>query len=127
MARTKAVLKSEIRITDHISLGVLTRFVPKNIIDAVLISTQAESRRERLLPAHVVVYYVLSLSLLMNVETREVLRCLLEGLKWLTGGIGIKVAGRSGISQARTRLGWKPEHMFFSAQRWTAIEPARRN
>jgi hypothetical protein len=108
MARTKAVLKSEIRITDHISLGVLTRFVPKNIIDAVLISTQAESRRERLLPAHVVVYYVLSLSLLMNVETREVLRCLLEGLKWLTGGIGIKVAGRSGISQARTRLGWKP-------------------
>lgn len=108
MARTKAVLKSEIRITDHISLGVLTRFVPKNIIDAILTSTQAESKRERLLPAHVVVYYVLSLSLLMNVETREVLRCLLEGLKWLSGGLGIKVAGKSGISQARSRLGWKP-------------------
>ena len=108
MARTRAVLKSEMRITDHISLGVLTRFVPKNIIDVTLRSTQAESKRERLLPAHVVVYYVLSLSLIMNVETREVLRCLLEGLKWLTGGVGIKVAGKSGISQARTRLGWKP-------------------
>ena len=37
------------------------------------------------------------------------LRCLLEGLRWLSGaGTDIKVAGKSGISQARKRLGWEP-------------------
>src|SRR5260370_12563302 len=40
---------------------------------------------------------------------REVLRCLLEGVKWLLGPEWeVKVAGKSGISQARTRLGWEP-------------------
>ena len=33
------------------------------------------------------------------------LRCLLEGLRWLWGAEALKVAGRSGISQARSRLG----------------------
>ncbi|MFA5206301.1 MAG: IS4 family transposase [Lentisphaeria bacterium] len=108
MARTKAVLESKIRVTDCISLGVLTRFIPRGTIDEALLATGTESQRERLLPAHVVVYYVLALALFMNVETREVLRWLFEGLKWLTGGAGIRVAGKSGISQARTRLGWRP-------------------
>jgi len=61
------------------------------------------------LPAHVVVYYVLALTLYMQVSYREVLRCLLEGVKWLLGPEWeVKVAGKSGISQARTRLGWEP-------------------
>jgi len=34
---------------------------------------------------------------------------LLEGVKWLPGPEwAVKVAGKSGISQARTRLGWEP-------------------
>jgi hypothetical protein len=37
------------------------------------------------------------------------LRCLLEGIQWLLEpSARIKVAGNSGISQARTRLGWEP-------------------
>jgi hypothetical protein len=44
----------------------------------------------------------------MGSGTREVLRCLLEGLRWLWGAEAVKVAGRSGISQARTRLGEAP-------------------
>jgi len=37
-----------------------------------------------------------------------VLRCLLEGLRWLWGTEAVKVAGKSGISQARSRLGEVP-------------------
>jgi hypothetical protein len=38
-----------------------------------------------------------------------VLRCLLEGVQWLRDpSAGVRVAGKSGISQARTRLGWEP-------------------
>jgi hypothetical protein len=45
----------------------------------------------------------------MQVSYREVLRCLLEGLQWLQKpGERIRVAGKSGISQARTRLGYEP-------------------
>jgi hypothetical protein len=55
------------------------------------------------------VYYVIALALYMQSSYREVLRCLLEGIQWLVEpGAGINVAGNSGISQARTRLGWEP-------------------
>jgi hypothetical protein len=65
--------------------------------------------RQRELPAHVVVYYVIALALYMQSSYREVLRCLLEGIQWLVEpAAGINVAGNSGISQARTRLGWEP-------------------
>src|SRR5208282_3821634 len=51
--------------------------------------------------------YVIALALFMQVSYREVLRCLLEGLAWLRGPrSGVKITGKSGISQARTRLGW---------------------
>jgi hypothetical protein len=45
----------------------------------------------------------------MNSSYREVLRCLLEGIQWLRDpSANLKVAGKSGISQARTRLSWEP-------------------
>jgi len=68
-----------------------------------------ESQRERQLPAHVVVYYVIALALYMEVSTREVLRYLQGGARRLLGpAASIKVTGKSGISAARTRLGWEP-------------------
>jgi hypothetical protein len=109
MARTVAELPSGARITDFISLGVLTKTFPLAAIRAVLGSTGKASLRQRDLPAHVVVYYVIALALYMQSSYREVLRCLLEGIQWLLGPTAVvKVAGKSGISQARTRLGWKP-------------------
>jgi hypothetical protein len=55
------------------------------------------------------VYYVIALALYMQSSYREVLRCLLEGIQWLVDpSTKVKVAGKSGISQARTRLGWEP-------------------
>lgn len=109
MARTPAELPAGARITDYISLGVLAKTFPRTRIEAVLATTQTASRRQRDLPAHVVVYYVLALTLYMQVSYREVLRCLLEGVTWLAGPHRpLKVTGKSGISQARTRLGWRP-------------------
>src|SRR5882672_5718921 len=109
MARTVARIPGGIRITDHISLGVVARTFPLERVRAVLATTGRSSTRQRDLPAHVAVYYVIALALYMQSSYREVLRCLLEGLQWLAEGSGgIRVAGHSGISQARTRLGWEP-------------------
>ena len=109
MARTLATLPEGSRITDYISLGVITKTFPLERVRAVLASTGKASLRERDLPAHVVVYYAIALALYMQSSYREVLRCLLEGLQWLIEpALTLKVAGHSGISQARTRLGWEP-------------------
>ena len=109
MARTVAELPKGARITDYISLGVLTKTFPLDKVIAVVAAAGKTNQRQRDLPAHVVVYYVIALTLYMQVSYREVLRCLLEGIKWLLGPEWeVKVTGKSGISQARTRLGWEP-------------------
>ena len=109
MARTKALLPDGSRIADHITLGVVAKMFPKEKILDILSRTGRTSVRQRDLPAHVVVYYVIALGLYMQISYREVLRCLLEGVQWLTDkAMDIKVTGNSGISQARTRLGWEP-------------------
>jgi len=109
MARTVAELPSGTRITDYISLGVITKTFPQETIKAVLRDTERTSIRNRDLPTHVTIYYVIAMALYMRASYREVLRCLTEGLRWLLGpGETLKITGKSGISQARTRLGWQP-------------------
>jgi hypothetical protein len=109
MSRTVARLPVGSRITDYISLGVVAKTFPLDKIHAALAATKRESVRQRDLPGHVTVYYVIALALYMQSSYREVLRCLLEGIQWLAGpAASVNVAGNSGISQARTRLGWEP-------------------
>ena len=97
------------RVADAIALGMLTKRLPVSQVKEVLREQGRESQRQRQLPAQVVVYYVIALALYMEVSTREVLRYLQEGAKWLLGpAASIKVTGKSGISAARTRLGWEP-------------------
>lgn len=109
MARSVAGLPAGSRITDYISLGVIAHTFPLDRVHTTLAATGKQSVRRRELPAHVVVYYVIALALYMQSSYREVLRCLLEGIQWLAGpSKAIGVAGNSGISQARTRLGWEP-------------------
>lgn len=105
MAGKTATLPSGSRITDFISFGILARAFPIGKVHEALAATGKASQRQRDLPAHVVVYYVLALSLYMQSSSREVLRCLLEGLQWLKLGGPVTIAGKSGISQARSRLG----------------------
>src|ERR671927_704554 len=108
MAGARAGLPAGIRVSDHISLGVIARTFPIDEVRQILAETGKASERERDLPAHVMVYYAVALALYMTASTREVLRCLTEGLRWLWGAEAVRVAGRSGISQARSRLGEAP-------------------
>ena len=115
MAGVAAGLPAGVRLSDHISLGVIARAVSPERVRQVLVETGRASERERDLPAQVMVYYVVALALYMGCGTREVLRCLLEGLRWLWGAEAVKVAGKSGISQARSRLGEAPLRRLYEA------------
>jgi hypothetical protein len=126
MAGAPAGLPAGIRLSDHISLGVITRRFPIEAVRQVLAETDKAGERERDLPAHVMVYYVIALALYMTSSTREVLRCLLEGLRWLWGAEAVRVAGKSGISQARTRLGDEPLRLLYERLVHPVATPATR-
>src|SRR3982750_4002261 len=113
MAGVAAGLPAGVRLSDHISLGVIARAVPPERVRQVLAETGRASERERDLPARVMVYYAIALALYMGSSTREVLRCLLEGVRWLWGAEAVRIAGKSGISQARARLGEAPLHLLY--------------
>jgi hypothetical protein len=109
MAGKVATLPAGRRLTDYIGVGLLTKAVPLEEVVDVLEKTGRNSRRQRELPAQIIVYYVIALALYMQVSYREVMRCLLEGLQCLFGPkFEIKVVSKSSISEARTKLGYEP-------------------
>ncbi len=115
MARTVAGLPEGTRLTDFISLGALAGRFPLTTIHRVLEETGRQSQRQRQLPAHVMVYYVIGLALYMQVSYGEVLRCLVEGLEWLGLPVQrLRKTGKSGISQARMRLGAEPMRRLYT-------------
>ncbi len=94
MAGVPAGLPAGVRVSGHISLGVIARTFPPDLaqivsrfrwVQQVLAGTGKASERERDLPAQAMVYYATAMALCMGSSTREVLRCLLEGLRWLWG------------------------------------------
>ena len=114
MARTSKLRHEGDRLTDLINIGVLTKQFPLERVKAVLEETGRSSQRQRDLPAHVVVYYVITMALYRQEGMREVLRVLLEGLRAVLGlGIRVEPAGKSGISQARKRLGEEPVRRLY--------------
>ena len=104
------------RLTDHISIGVLTRVFPPELVDGVVAETERTERRVRLLPARVVVYYVLALALFADSSYEEVMRQLVEGLAWESGWQRAwEVPSKMAISKARSRLGREPLELLFRA------------
>src|SRR4051794_21680308 len=124
MARAAAGLPAGVRLSDHVSLGVIARAFPIGEVRRVLAETDWASGRGRDLPAHVMVCYAVALALHTTAGTREVLRCLLEGLRWLRGAEAVRVAGRSGISQARARPGGAPLRRLYERLARPAATPA---
>ncbi|HTE17016.1 MAG TPA: IS4 family transposase [Armatimonadota bacterium] len=126
MARTPAGLPAGIRVSDHISLGVIARTFALGEVRRVLAETGRTSERQRDLPAQVMVYYAIALALYTGAGSREVLRCLLEVLRRLWGAEAVRVAGKSGISQARTRLGETPLRRLYERVARPVATPATR-
>jgi len=115
MARRAVGASAGVRLTDCLSAGVLAKTFPLETVHAVLAETGRASQRERDLPAHVMAYYVIARALYSPAPYGEVLRTLLEGARWLAGpDATAHVPGRSGISQARTRLGEAPLRELFA-------------
>jgi hypothetical protein len=92
-------------LTDVIGIGVLTRVFHRDLVDTVLAETKTTEQRKRLLPARVVVYLVLALTLYASEAYEEVTRRLVHGLTTLNGWrADWQIPTDGAISRARTRL-----------------------
>jgi hypothetical protein len=106
--------QSDQRLSDHISVGVLTRVFPPDLVDRVIREAGRGEVRHRLLPARVVVYYVLGLALFSQASYEEVMRELTEGLSWASGWAqSWHVPTKSALFKARARLGPEPVRALF--------------
>lgn len=101
--------------TQHLSLGVIALCFPISVVQEAINACQKASRRVRDLPAAVVAYYVIGLSLFPGTGYESVLRWLLCGLQWLSCGT-FRVSSKAALSKARQRLGEAPLRMLFD--RW---------
>jgi transposase IS4-like protein/DDE family transposase len=102
------------RLSDRIAMGVLTRTFPPELVDRVIAKCGRAERRQRLLPARVVIYYILAMCLFAQVGYEEVMRLLVEGLAWMRRWQGSwQVPDKSSIVRARQRLGSGPLRELF--------------
>jgi hypothetical protein len=91
-----------VRLTDRIGVGVLKRLVSRELVDEVVAGLCRSEQRNRLLPARVVVYFVMALALFYGDSYEEVMRNLVQGLQWLNiWSKDWKVPTRGALTQAR--------------------------
>lgn len=90
-------------------LGELTQVIDPQLVDAILDETGARERRVRLLPARVVMYYVLALAVFEHSSYQAVWNKLTTGLR----NIAVARPAASSLSRARLRLGSAPLHRLF--------------
>ena len=102
------------QVGNALSIGAFLQAYPIGKVKTILKKTGKSSKRERVLPNYVLVYYVLALALFMNDSYREVMRTLLEGFRYCgRKKDAVRPLSKSGISQARTRLGFEPLQQMF--------------
>jgi hypothetical protein len=102
------------RLTDAVGVGVLTRLLDRDLVDEVVAAADRQEKRSRLLPARVMVYYVLALCLFFGVSYEEVMRKLTHGLRSVGSWRKEWTIPTTGaISKARMRLGEEPLRLLF--------------
>jgi hypothetical protein len=106
--------RSDQCLSDHISIGVLSRTYPPELVDRVVAECGRAERRTRLLPARVMVYYAMALALFSSSSYEEVMRNLVEGLDWSSGWRRPwTVPSQVAITKARARLGSEPVRALY--------------
>ncbi len=115
------------RLSDRVALGVLTATFPRSVVDEVIAATGKREQRNRLLPAHLTVYYVLAMTLFSSAGYEEVMRSLTEGLAWASDGVDrYELPSQVAISKARARVGPEPLKLLFDRVCVPLATPATR-
>ena len=77
--------ETERRLSDLVSVGVLTRVFPPELVDEVIAGVGRTERRHRSLPARVMAYFSIGMALYSEGSYEDVLAQLTDGLSWASG------------------------------------------
>jgi hypothetical protein len=91
-----------------LNIESLTKYFPVKVVKGILEETEKVSKRVRDLPAHVMVYYVIAMTIYMGMPYREVMRQLMGGGSRYLSKCRKKPPVKSSICKARIKLGWEP-------------------
>ena len=105
---------SDRRLSDLVSVGVLTRVFPPALVDEVIAGAGRTEQRNRSLPARVMAYFSIGMALHSEGSYEDVLSQLTDGLSWTAGWAeNYSPPSKSAIFQARRRLGPAPMKALF--------------
>lgn len=110
-------------MSDLVSVGVLTRTFPPELVDEVVAECGRTEQRHRSLPARVMAYFSIGMALHSEGSYEDVLALLTDGLAWASGEEPVKMPSKSAIFQARARLGPEPLQALFSQVAAPLAEP----
>ncbi len=106
--------ESDRRLSDLVSVGVLTRVFPPGLVDEVIAEVGRTEQRHRSLPARVMAYFSIGMALYSEGSYEDVLAQLTDGLSWASGWQdSYAPPSKSAIFQARARLGSEPLSALF--------------
>lgn len=106
--------ESDRRLSDLVSVGVLTRVFPPGLVDEVIADLGRTELRHRSLPARVMAYFSIGMALYSEGSYEDVLAQLTDGLSWASGWQeSYSPPSKSAIFQARARLGAEPLAALF--------------
>lgn len=106
--------ESDRRLSDLVSVGVLTRVFPPGLVDEVIAQAGRTEQRHRSLPARVMAYFSIGMALYSEGSYEDVLAQLTDGLSWASGWQQeYAPPSKSAIFQARARLGSAPLAALF--------------
>lgn len=106
---------SDRRLSDLVSVGLLTRVFPPAVVDEVIAGVGRVQVRHRSLPARVMAYFAIGMALYADSSYEEVLSALTDGLSWSSGwSQEYPLPTKSAIFQARARLGAEPMEALFT-------------
>ena len=103
------------RLSDLVSVGLLTRVFPPDVVDEVIAGCDRTEQRSRSLPARVMAYFAMGMALHSEGSYEDVLALMTDGLAWAESGLAgpVKLPSKSAIFQARDRLGAEPLRGLF--------------
>jgi hypothetical protein len=105
---------SDRRLPDLVSVGLLMKVFPADVVDAVVAECGRTEQRRRSLPARSMVYFAMGMALHAEGSYEDVLALISDGIAWAhreeSAG---RLANKAAISHARDRLGAEPMAVLF--------------
>lgn len=97
-----------------VSVGLLTKVFPPQVVDEVIAQCGRTEQRRRSLPARSMAYFAMGMALHSDGSYEDVLGLISDGLAWAERGeTSGRLANKAAISHARDRLGQEPMARLF--------------